>query len=168
MATIHTYKETKLNEMGMWIKSTDGGPEIYLEPGQARQLAESILAQTKPAQRSAPMVQRSAPTTQRSAPRPAAPARKSAPTVQRSTMPSQQKDNLVTGALQMVGKSSFTDPKWADHAKNLAKTRATKKFDSCLDELRAEGKSWNDCKATGQHFVDGLGNVTYVIAAQLE
>ena len=79
-----------------------------------------------------------------------------------------QKDNLVTGTLQMVGKSSFEDPKWADYAKDLAKDRAIKKFNSCLAGLRAEGKSWNDCKATGQHFVDGLGNVTYVIAAQLE
>lgn len=163
MATIHTYKETKLNEMGMWIKSTDGGPEIYLDPGQARQLAESILAQTKPAQRSAPMTRRSAPTTQRSAPvtrRPAAPVRKSAP----APASAPKLSNQVTGTVQYVGKSSFTDPKWADHAKDLAKNRALLKLESCMKGLAAEGKTWSAPKIAEQHFVNG-GAVSYVVRA---
>ena len=162
MATIHTYKETKLNEMGMWIKSTDDGPEIYLDPGQARQLAEAILAQTKPAQRSAPMVQRSAPTTQRSTQvtrRPAAPVRKSAPTVS-----TQRKATDISGTVQYVGKSSFTDPKWADHAKDLAKNRALLKLESCMKGLAAEGKTWSAPKIAEQHFVNG-GEVSYVVRA---
>ena len=108
MATIHTYKETKLNEMGMWIKSTDGGPEIYLSLDRHGSSLKSILAQTKPAQRSAPMTRRSAPTTQRSAPvtrQPAAPVRKSAP----APASAPKLSNQVTGTVQYVGKSSFTE-----------------------------------------------------------
>ena len=156
MATIHTYKETKLNEMGMWIKSTDGGPEIYLDPGQARQLAKSILAQTKPAQRSAPTTQHSAPATRR----PTAPIRKSAP----APAPAQKLPNQVTGTVQYVGKSSFTDPHWETYAKDLAKHRAMKKFDDCLKGLAAEGKAWNTPQVTAQHFVNN-GNVSYVVRA---
>lgn len=155
MATIHTYKETKINDIGMWIKSTEDGPEIYLDPGQARQLAESILAQTKPAQRSAPMTRRAAPTVQR---QPAAPTRKSAPA------PAQKPPNQVTGTVQYVGKSSFTDPKWADYAKGLAKQRAMKKFEDCLKGLAAEGKAWNTPQITAQHFVNS-GEVSYVVRA---
>jgi len=136
----------------------DGGPEIYLEPGQAMSLAESIMKQQRgsrsatPARRSASTTQRSASTTQRSAP---AVTQRSAPTPQQ-----------VTGTLEFTGKSSFTDEKWIDHAKRIAKDRATKSLKSYLQRLANEGKTFGTGRSTGQHIVNG-NSVSYVIQATL-
>jgi hypothetical protein len=76
----------------------------------------------------------------------------------------QQKGNLVTGTVQYVGKSHFTDPKWADYARDLAKHRALLKLESCMKGLAAEGKTWNAPKMTEQYFVNN-GEVSYVVRA---
>lgn len=145
MATIHTYKQAKINNIGMWIQSVDGGPEIYLDARQAMQLGESIAKQQRGT-------------------RSAAPARRSASTGQRFTTTTQRSAPTITqvAAKQFVGKSSCTNPQFLDHAKNLAKQRATKEAELHLRSLRAKGKSLPS-NATGRHTVDAKGNVAYTI-----
>lgn len=72
--------------------------------------------------------------------------------------------NQVTGTVQYIGKSSFTDPNMETYARDLAKQRAMRKLESCLEGLKAEGKAWNSPQITAQHFVNGH-EVSYVLRA---
>ncbi len=141
MATIHAYKEAKATSQGLWIKSADGGPEIYLGLRDAMALAEAIMKQ----QRGSRSAQRSAPTMQRAA----APALYSAPVAQ-------------FAGKQFVGKSSFSpdDPRWKDHAAQLAKTRATKKYRDYVSRAYL-GKAAP--RATERSIVGSDGQITHVI-----
>lgn len=147
MSVIHTFKEAKTTSQGLWVKSADGGPEIFLTASEAMALAEQIMAQARPSQRST--------TPARSAQRAAAPILYSAPA------------NRVTDVRRFEGKSSFTDPKMLEHAKSLAKQRATKKLNGYLQQLANEGKTFGTGRSQGQHIVNG-NSVKYVITATLE
>jgi hypothetical protein len=153
MATIHTYKEAKATSQGLWVKSADGGPEIFLTTSEAIALAQEIMKQAKPGSSTpARSAQRkSAPTVTRRA---AAPALYSAPS------------NRETGTRVFTGKSSFHDEKWRDHAISLAKGRAEKHYKSMLQRLEAENKVCN-VTAKGAPSVNGNA-VTYTITATLE
>lgn len=85
---------------------------------------------------------------------------KKSPTVQR-------KANQVTGTLQYVGKSRFTEAHMETYAKDLAKQRATKKLETCLKGLTAEGKCWSKPQITDHCFVDG-NEAVYVIRADFD
>jgi len=73
----------------------------------------------------------------------------------------------VKGTHEYIGKSSCTDPLWLDHAKALAKSRAVKRYESHIKSLAAEGKTWKNCKATGQCTVNGY-SIRYVVKVTLE
>ena len=75
--------------------------------------------------------------------------------------------NQVTGTVQYVGKSRFTEASMETLAKDLAKQRATKKLDTCLKGLASEGKCYNKPQLTEQYFVNG-NEVTYVLRADFE
>lgn|SRR2546421_6632646 len=149
MSVIHSFKEFDLNSAGLWIMSVDG-QEIMLEPRQAMQLGEAIAKQQRGSGSATPARRSALAVTHRSA----------APVMQRST--TQQ----VTGTLQFTGESSFTDPQWIDHAKRIAKQRATKALNSYLQRLANEGKTFGTGRSTGQHIVNG-NSVKYVITATL-
>jgi hypothetical protein len=75
--------------------------------------------------------------------------------------------NQVTGTVQYIGKSRFTEARMETRAKDLAKQRATKKLDTCLKGLASEGKCWNKPQITAQYFVNG-SDVIYVLRADFE
>lgn len=156
MATIYTYKDAKTTEQGLWIKSVDDGPEVYLDRAQALKLAEQIIMtqarSAVPARRSAPVAQRSAPTVQRSAP------------VATKTKPKAD-PNRITGTKEFTGKMGFFNENMKQYAMDRAKYQAVQKYEQYMASIKAEGKACN-CNAKGQSRING-NNAFYTVTAVL-